>query len=114
MLPLRVCLQEEIQPQAAAGPTTPEVVPQASVHVCVLWVAWVGGAMGHGHQPLQMTCCARALWSPPLKGLRSFLLARTCSAAQQAQRLAGELERVQRGRAVAELHASQLIGQAHE
>lgn len=70
--------------------------------------------MGDGHQPLQMNRCARAFYSPPPKVLRSFLLTRTCSAAQQAQRLAGELERVQRGRAVAELHASQLIGQAHE
>ncbi|KAI7841161.1 hypothetical protein COHA_005127 [Chlorella ohadii] len=38
----------------------------------------------------------------------------TPEVAPQAQRLAGELERVQRGRAAAELHASQLIGQAHE
>ena len=58
--------------------------------------------------------CAHAVITSLERQPGTSLLTQPCCSAQQAQRLAGELERVQRGRAVAELHASQQIGQAYE
>lgn len=58
---LRVCLQEEIQPPAAAGPTTPEVVPQASVRVCCRALGWEGCWQVGNIALLRMTRCVHML-----------------------------------------------------